>query len=361
MCLTNQYDPDSARHREIKRELMHGIALNEIASFAEVNQALEAVGFEVVEGMDRSMQEDPYTPWYQPMEGDTGTFRNLLRRTPAGRKAMIGMVKLTEAFRLFPKGSSTVIRLMDRTAEAYVAGGKTGIFTPLYCFLARKPVAGLLDSATFVCLPSRGALRFRPFVCLPAHGPSRWRRCIAGRVDSALAGSESLSCFYAPTRGRHTNGLRLASSLMVSRWTLTCCARTRRPFLAHRDHQCDSSGALEQGTPRSPSQDGVSRTTSMRVEENPLVIVEGPARPFLRWRPASNVGHGASTCAPAGHAGRLRPTAAATHPVEIEKSRAGHPSLRWAGCVTEFLTDCLPINVTSEVQSAKPTVAGPPS
>ena len=28
---------------------------------------------------------------------------------------------------------------MDRTARAYVAGGKTGIFTPLYCFLARKP------------------------------------------------------------------------------------------------------------------------------------------------------------------------------------------------------------------------------
>ena len=28
---------------------------------------------------------------------------------------------------------------MDRTANAYVAGGKTGIFTPLYCFVARKP------------------------------------------------------------------------------------------------------------------------------------------------------------------------------------------------------------------------------
>ena len=139
MCLTNKFDPNSARHRAIERELMHGIALNGIATFAEVDRALEAVGFEVIEGMDRATQEDPYTPWYQPMEGETGTFRNLLRRTPAGRKAMIGMVKLTEAVGLFPKGSNTVVRLMDRTAEAYVAGGKTGIFTPLYCFLARKP------------------------------------------------------------------------------------------------------------------------------------------------------------------------------------------------------------------------------
>ena len=28
---------------------------------------------------------------------------------------------------------------MDRTANAYVAGGRTGTFTPLYCFVARKP------------------------------------------------------------------------------------------------------------------------------------------------------------------------------------------------------------------------------
>ncbi|MCE2406798.1 MAG: hypothetical protein J4G19_04755, partial [Pseudomonadales bacterium] len=29
---------------------------------------------------------------------------------------------------------------MDRTADAYVNGGKEGVFTPLYCFLARKPL-----------------------------------------------------------------------------------------------------------------------------------------------------------------------------------------------------------------------------
>jgi len=31
---------------------------------------------------------------------------------------------------------------MDRTADAYVAGGRTGTFTPLYCFLARKTPGG---------------------------------------------------------------------------------------------------------------------------------------------------------------------------------------------------------------------------
>ena len=139
MCLTKKFDPGSARHRAVKHELMLGIALNEIATFAEVNGALEAAGFEIIEGADRDIGEGPGTPWYRPMEGQSGTLRNRLRRTPLGRKAMIGGLRLAETFRLFPKGSSAVVRLMNRTADAYVAGGKTGIFTPLYCFLARKP------------------------------------------------------------------------------------------------------------------------------------------------------------------------------------------------------------------------------
>ena len=74
------------------------------------------------------------------METRQGTPGSAVRRLPWGRKAIIGGAKLAEAVRLFPKGSAEVIRLLDRTAEAYVAGGKTGIFTPLYCFLARKPL-----------------------------------------------------------------------------------------------------------------------------------------------------------------------------------------------------------------------------
>ena len=73
------------------------------------------------------------------MESRSGTLRNVFRRTPLGRKAIFAGLRMAEAFRFFPKGSAAVVRLMDRTADAYVAGGRTGIFTPLYCFVARKP------------------------------------------------------------------------------------------------------------------------------------------------------------------------------------------------------------------------------
>ncbi len=139
MCLTDKFDANDQRHQEIKQELMRGIALNDIATFGEVNQTLEAAGFEVIEGLDRDVQTDPSTPWYQPMESRHGTLGNTLRRLPKGRKAAIAGTKIAEMVRFLPKGSAEVVRLLDRTADAYVSGGKTGIFTPLYCFLARKP------------------------------------------------------------------------------------------------------------------------------------------------------------------------------------------------------------------------------
>ena len=105
----------------------------------EVNRALETAGFQVIEASDRAVDENsPITPWYQPMEAQSNTLGNALRRTPLGRKALKGTLRLTEALGMFPKGSADVIGLMDHTANAYVAGGRAGVFTPLYCFLARK-------------------------------------------------------------------------------------------------------------------------------------------------------------------------------------------------------------------------------
>ncbi len=141
MCMTDRFDPDDDRHRAIKRDLMHGIALNDIATMGEVDRALESVGFEVIEGRDRAVAEDgASTPWYRPMEAPGKTLGSALRRIPLGRKAYIGISRLAEMLGVFPKGSTDVIRLMDGTAKAYVAGGRAGVFTPLYCFLARKPL-----------------------------------------------------------------------------------------------------------------------------------------------------------------------------------------------------------------------------
>lgn len=139
MCMTEKFNPDHRLHRTIKDELMFGVALKEIATFSEVDRAIEAAGFQIIQAADMDDREGQGIPWYWPLENQSGTLRNAFRRTPLGRKALIAGLRIAEMFRFFPRGSVDVVQLMDRTAEAYVAGGKVGIFTPLYCFLARKP------------------------------------------------------------------------------------------------------------------------------------------------------------------------------------------------------------------------------
>ena len=139
MCLTNAFDPNNARHGWLKQELMRGIALHDIATFSGVNNSLEAVGFEVVEASDLADIDEPSTPWYGPMEGRYGSIGNFFRRTPMGRAAIWWIVRFSELIALFPRDAHRVLRFMDRTADAYVNGGKEGVFTPLYCFVARKP------------------------------------------------------------------------------------------------------------------------------------------------------------------------------------------------------------------------------
>ena len=141
MCMTDRFDPGDDQHRAMEQDLMHGIALKDIATFGEVNRALETAGFELIEGMDRGAEENgSTTPWYQPLESWSRTLGNSVIGVPQGRKTAIGGSRLAEALRILPKGSADVVEMLHRTANAYAAGGRAGIFTPLYCFLARKPL-----------------------------------------------------------------------------------------------------------------------------------------------------------------------------------------------------------------------------
>ena len=97
MCMTEKFDPDDSLHRTIKEELKLGIALKEIATFSEVDHALESAGYEVIEAADRDDREGQGMPWYLPMESQSGTLRNAFRRTPLGRKAIFASLRLAEA------------------------------------------------------------------------------------------------------------------------------------------------------------------------------------------------------------------------------------------------------------------------
>ncbi len=138
-CITDDFDPANPEHRRIKHDIMVGDALPEIASTSEICDALRAAGFELLEAGDRALESDPETPWYRALQGRDLTLSSI-PRTPFGRALTNLTLRVGERLRLFPEGSRAVSTLLNAAADALVEGGKSGIFTPMFFFLARKPL-----------------------------------------------------------------------------------------------------------------------------------------------------------------------------------------------------------------------------
>lgn len=62
------------------------------------------------------------------------------RTTLLGRLCTRMLVTSLETLGIAPSGTGRVASFLERAGDSLVAGGKTGIFTPMFFFLARKPV-----------------------------------------------------------------------------------------------------------------------------------------------------------------------------------------------------------------------------
>ena len=137
-CLTEDFDTRDAAHMRVKEDIVVGDALPDIARTSEIGLALRTAGFELVESHDRASASDPTTPWYRALQGRDLNLRSI-PRIPIGRALTNLVLRVGEKLRVFPAGSAAVSSLLNRTADALVEGGKAGIFTPMFFFLARKP------------------------------------------------------------------------------------------------------------------------------------------------------------------------------------------------------------------------------
>lgn len=137
-CMTTLYNADDPEHLAIKEGIEYGNALPLIASFSEVDTSLQSVGFELIATNDRALEADPNTPWYRPLEGSVTTLRGFPRST-FGRKLTSMILRVVESLRLVPQGAFETQEILNIAADSLVAGGRRGIFTPMYFHKARKP------------------------------------------------------------------------------------------------------------------------------------------------------------------------------------------------------------------------------
>jgi sterol 24-C-methyltransferase len=91
----------------------------------------------VLHADDAAAWPPPKTPWYTPLA--SGVSFTGFRNSRLGASLTHQIVRTLEALHAAPEGTVKVHDILRLAQRALVDGGRTGIFTPLYAFVARKP------------------------------------------------------------------------------------------------------------------------------------------------------------------------------------------------------------------------------
>ncbi|CAN6362599.1 unnamed protein product [Urochloa humidicola] len=129
LCLTDKFDPNNTKHRDIKAEIELGCAITDIRSTRQCIQAMKDAGFEVVFAED--LAKDSECSMYQDI-----SFSN----SCVGKFLISSTVATLEFLRIVPKGSSKLCRIMQTGAHGQITGSREQIFTATFFVLGRKPL-----------------------------------------------------------------------------------------------------------------------------------------------------------------------------------------------------------------------------
>ncbi|KAL2838173.1 S-adenosyl-L-methionine-dependent methyltransferase [Aspergillus pseudoustus] len=142
--LTDNFDENNHEHRSIALGIQQGNGIPKLFTVSQGLLAMKNAGFELLKHEDLATRP-AISPWYHPLAmsvKDVRSLSDLITYAPMsklGRIVTHYMTRALEGAGIVPKGTQMVADSLDSTADSLVAGGKKGIFTPMYFMLARKP------------------------------------------------------------------------------------------------------------------------------------------------------------------------------------------------------------------------------
>lgn len=142
--MTDEYDNDNIRHREIRLGIEQGDGISNMEKVSVALDAMKAAGFELMRNEDMADRPDPF-PWYWPLAGELKYCQSIydiptaLRMTRFGRTAAHALAGSAEFLGLAPAGTKKTADSLAQAADCLVAGGREKLFTPMYLMVGRKP------------------------------------------------------------------------------------------------------------------------------------------------------------------------------------------------------------------------------
>jgi len=142
--MTDKFNPADRNHLRIKRGIEHGNGLPDTLTIPECIAAVKKCGFEIVEAYDMATRAekdygDENVTWWHALSSGTDPITGFLRSTH-GRLFTRTMLSCMESVGLAATGSVSTADMLEDAAVSLVESAELGIFTPMYCVVARKPM-----------------------------------------------------------------------------------------------------------------------------------------------------------------------------------------------------------------------------
>jgi sterol 24-C-methyltransferase len=143
-ALTDQFSSTDHHHTAIRLGIERGNGIPSLQTTAHAQDAMKAVGFDLLIVEDLATRDDPLG-WWNPLTGNLKTARGwydwllVVRNTWWGRPVMRVLIRGLEWMGVAPKGTCTITEDLLIGNDALVAAGEAGIFTPMFLMVAKKP------------------------------------------------------------------------------------------------------------------------------------------------------------------------------------------------------------------------------
>jgi sterol 24-C-methyltransferase len=141
--LTDTFNPSDPAHTMVRHGIERGNGIPALQTAATARAAMQTAGFTLLMSEDLAKRPDPL-PWWYPISGDLKSARGVkdwvlvVRNTKWGRVAVRFLVRALELVRVAPKGTTKITEELIISGDSLVAGGKGGLFTPMYLMVGQK-------------------------------------------------------------------------------------------------------------------------------------------------------------------------------------------------------------------------------
>lgn len=145
LILTDAYDDEIARHRQLRGRLEKPMGIPSFAKISQAIEALKSVGFELIEAEDLACRDNE-VPWWYPFSGSLRRFNSvwdiprLIWLSLLHTRLVHAVIEFGEKMNIFAPGARRVVETLTQIGRDITQAEQENLFTPIFILVGQKPL-----------------------------------------------------------------------------------------------------------------------------------------------------------------------------------------------------------------------------